>query len=155
MATPPPCTFVKKPSPGASAVILPFPGMAKIKSPPPEDLPNRVREWRIKRAMILKDLAAEARLAIGHLSKIELGHRELNQETMDRLATGLGIDPADLLLLEKGGLSEEERLLVRARRQASPEGRRFIDAAATTALAFRPEAEVVELHPSSQLERTA
>ncbi len=128
-------------------MILPFPSMPRIPSPPLESLPNRIREWRQARRLTLKQLAAEAHLAWAHLSKLELGQRELNQETMDRIAAALGVDAADLLLLEKGGLTVEERRLVAIYRDSGAQSRATINAVADTVATFRHEGDVVPLRP--------
>ena len=49
-----------------SAAVLQFPTMAKR-----EDLPNRVREWRARRDLKLKDLAPKVGVSVSHMSKIE------------------------------------------------------------------------------------
>jgi transcriptional regulator with XRE-family HTH domain len=121
--------------------------MPRSPSPPLDSLPNRVREWRLKRGFTLKALAADARLAFAHLSKIELGQRELTQEAMDRLALALGCLPADLLATDRGGLTEQERYLVETYRQVPAAGRAAINAVAESQQAWRGAPEVVDLVP--------
>lgn len=137
--------FVNSAPTQVGAVILPFPSMARVKSPPVDDLPNRIREWRLRRDLTLKELAAASRLQYAHLSKIELGQRELNQETMARIAAGLGVAPADLLRIEAGGLTDEERRLIQTFREIPAAGRAAINAVAESQQAYRGEPEVVDL----------
>lgn len=78
----------------------------------PEAAPNRVRELRKAKGMTLQELAGRIGMAVSHLAKIERGLRDLNQQWMMRIAPHLGVEPADLLMPEEGGLTEDERALI-------------------------------------------
>ena len=95
--------------------------------------------------MTLKQAAPPAKLSLAHLSKIELGSRELNQETMGRIASALIVPPADLLRLEAGGLSEDERLLIDTYREVPDLLRVSFDALRDRFQAHRSSRETREL----------
>lgn len=140
--------LVTKPDGAPGAAVLAFPAVTK---PTSSDLPNRVREWRDRRGMTLRELAEAPGVGIhyAHLSKIELGQRELGQVSAERLAAALGVPTADLQPLDHGGLTERERFLIETYRQV-PEGMRAaFDALAESQQVHRGEPEVVPLQKTA------
>lgn len=85
--------------------------------------PNRVTELRKARGLTMQQLADRTNITRGHLGNLERGERELTKPVMERLAEHLGCAPADLLNLEDGGLSPQERYLIDTYR-AVPESMR-------------------------------
>jgi transcriptional regulator with XRE-family HTH domain len=73
--------------------------------------PNRVRELRVTLGLTQKALAAlcQPPLAISELSKIENGKRKWTYPMMQRLATPLGVRPADLLT-EAGDMTVKDQI---------------------------------------------
>ncbi|MDI3291991.1 helix-turn-helix domain-containing protein [Polyangium sp. 15x6] len=53
----------------------------------------RIRELRKERGMSLQDLADAGALSKGHLSSIEQGLAAITIETVERIATALGVSP--------------------------------------------------------------
>lgn len=104
-----------------SARVLQFPAMAKR-----EHIyhgPNRAREYRKARRLTLQAAAPLVGLSWTHLARIETGERELNTVWMERLGKAFDCAPADLLPLEMGGLTVQERDWVNVLR-ALPEAAR-------------------------------
>jgi transcriptional regulator with XRE-family HTH domain len=58
---------------------------------------RNLKEIREKKGISLRDLALEADLSANTISEIELGKRDPRMTTVVKLASALGIDPADLL----------------------------------------------------------
>jgi transcriptional regulator with XRE-family HTH domain len=58
---------------------------------------KNLKEIREKKGISLRDLALEADLSANTISEIELGKRDPRMTTVVKLASALGIDPADLL----------------------------------------------------------
>ena len=57
---------------------------------------NRIREIRKKKKMTLFQLAEAAGISIAYLSDIEIGNRRGSEETIERIAAGLGVNPSEL-----------------------------------------------------------
>ncbi|WP_298283823.1 helix-turn-helix transcriptional regulator [Novosphingobium sp.] len=74
-----------------------------------DQLPNRVREWRKRRGLTLQEAAPKIGIAFASLSRIEKGQRDLNQKWMEAIAAAFDCSPADLLSVEMGGLTDDER----------------------------------------------
>lgn len=60
-------------------------------------MPNRIREWRQRRAVSVQQLATRAGTTRQQIYKLERGERRLTEGWMRRLAAALGCHPADLL----------------------------------------------------------
>lgn len=121
--------------------VLLFPAMnAEARPSPP--MTNRLREWRVARGMTLEQLGKKIGLTKGHLSKMELGQRELTLAWMERIATELGVDPADLLNLDSGGLSPAERRIIATYREVPAALRASLDAVTEGQQPYRGQGEV-------------
>lgn len=121
--------------------VLLFPAMAT----PQDQCPNRIRELRKARGLTLDALGHAAGISKQHLSKIEVGERELTVAWLQRLARPLGVPPADLLPFDLGGLDAAERKLVQTRREVPEAARLALDAVAESQQPFRALGEVVAL----------
>lgn len=81
---------------------------------PMEQAPNRIRELRKQRGMLLEHLANRVGMSITMLSDLERGNRDLTMHWMRAIARSLKVQPGDLLA-EKDhskSLSAPERELV-------------------------------------------
>jgi transcriptional regulator with XRE-family HTH domain len=58
---------------------------------------RRIRQLRVKRGLTQEELATAARLHSTHISLIESGDRSARLETIERLATALKVQPAQLM----------------------------------------------------------
>lgn len=99
-----------------TATLLVFPAMAGR-------LPNRIRELREARGLLLKHLAPEIGCGTTHLSDMETGKRELSYPWMQRIARALAVRPADLLLPEDlhDALTPEQLILLDRFNRATPD----------------------------------
>lgn len=59
-------------------------------------MPNRIRPLRLARRLTLEEVAERVGTSVQQLSRLELGDRRLNEDWMRRIATALGVGPADL-----------------------------------------------------------
>jgi len=59
-----------------------------------------IRAWRKRKGLKLRELAAQAHVDIGHLSRVETGQREPSAELLGRIAHALSVEPPHLLLME-------------------------------------------------------
>lgn len=57
-----------------------------------------IREWRKYRGLTQVQFAERIGMNQGHLSRIEKGQRPYDQEFLERAATELNCDPADLIM---------------------------------------------------------
>ncbi len=62
---------------------------------------GRLRRLRLAKAMTLMDLQSAAGVSTAHISEIERGHTSPTIFTLERIATALGIDVAELLSPER------------------------------------------------------
>ena len=89
-------------------------------------LPNRIRFWRMLRNQTLVELGEQIGLPGPNLSNIETGKRQLTVPVMQRIANALGVTVADLLRLEVGGLTSEEREMIDTFREIPEPNRRLV-----------------------------
>lgn len=75
--------------------------------------PNRIRELRQKAALSQGRLGEMVGCSHVQISELERGEAKLSNLWMQRLAEPLGVKPADLMNLEDGALTVEERSLLR------------------------------------------
>ncbi len=74
--------------------------MADIK----KKLGVRISQLRMKAGMTQANLAEKAELSIDSISRIERGDRAPSLESLEKIAEGLGIEPAELLNFKGKGL---------------------------------------------------
>lgn len=139
-----------------SAAVLQFPPMARTErsTGKPDTTPNRVRYWRKRLGMTMEELAEKVGLHFTHLGKIERGERDLNQQWMVRIAEAMEVEPADLLLLEDGGLSDEERDLVNIYRHIPASLRTAFDALRESHRQFIGSGELIQLRDDQDQRKT-
>lgn len=87
-----------------------------------ELMPNRIRELRKARGMLIEHLADRVGCGITYVSDIERGKRELSYHWMKRFARALKVEPADILAEKDNSraLAPDERELVDLYRDADP-----------------------------------
>jgi transcriptional regulator with XRE-family HTH domain len=56
-----------------------------------------LKEERLARNLRLRDVSASGYIALGYLSEIERGQKELSSEPLDNLARALGVEPYELV----------------------------------------------------------
>ena len=56
-----------------------------------------VRTARLAQGKTLRDVSADAHMALGYLSEVERGQKELSSEFVRQLATALGMKPSELV----------------------------------------------------------
>lgn len=56
-----------------------------------------IREERTRQKKTLRDVSKEARVALGYLSEIERGHKEVSSELLEHISYSLGLSVAELL----------------------------------------------------------
>jgi phage repressor protein C with HTH and peptisase S24 domain len=61
-------------------------------------MPNRIREWRLKRGLSMQGLAERVESSRQQIHKLERGERQLTETWMRRLARPLSCEPAELLI---------------------------------------------------------
>ena len=66
----------------------------------PTQFPNRIREWRERRNLVLEDLSAKTRLGVTKLYRLEVGERLLKVDDAEKIASALAI-PAKMLMYNK------------------------------------------------------
>jgi predicted transcriptional regulator len=59
----------------------------------------RLKEWRLRRAMAQRDLAAASGVGAATIARLERGHQLARPSTVRRLAEALGVRP-DVLMVE-------------------------------------------------------
>lgn len=64
---------------------------------------KNVRYWRKKRGFSQEELADRAELHPTYVSGIETGHRNPTVKIIGRIASALGVEPADLFAVEDMG----------------------------------------------------
>lgn len=62
----------------------------------------KLAEWRHRRALAIRDLAAKSGVGPSTINRIELGHQLARPSTTRKLAEALGVDPMDLMGVADG-----------------------------------------------------
>lgn len=62
-----------------------------------EALGEVLREARTTKGLTLRTASAKGCIALGYLSEVERGQKEISSEPLQALAKGLGIDTSDLI----------------------------------------------------------
>lgn len=71
---------------------------------------SRLAEWRRRRALAVRDLAALAGVGPSTINRVELGYQMPRPSTVRKLAAALGVDPAQLMAAvsaQEGGRADE------------------------------------------------
>lgn len=105
----------------------------------PKHPPNRIREWRRHRGLTLEQLAELVGSNNQTIGRYERGERSVTIDVLLQLAPALGCKPADLLPDPESILSDEERRLIRASAELSPEDRAVLLRIAQTLVAGSKE----------------
>lgn len=105
------------------------------------DGPNRAREWRKRRKLTLEQLAPMVGVSFTHLSRIEKGERELNMLWMTLIGAALECAPADLLPLDMGGLTPDERNIIETLRSIPDQNRKMLYAVIESQRPFQTKAQ--------------
>jgi transcriptional regulator with XRE-family HTH domain len=56
-----------------------------------------LKEERLARNLRLRDASARGYIALGYLSEVERGQKEISSEPLENLARGLGIEPYEII----------------------------------------------------------
>lgn len=75
--------------------------------------PNKLRELREAQDLTLEELAEEAGISPGYISKLESGDRDLNMRTMRKLAKPLQATLRDMMPSSEISIDAELKLLPR------------------------------------------
>jgi transcriptional regulator with XRE-family HTH domain len=73
-----------------------------------EALGYAVRTARLSQGKTLRDISASAPMALGYLSEVERGQKELSSEFVEHLAVALGMMPSELIRLTAEVLADWE-----------------------------------------------
>lgn len=57
-----------------------------------------IREARLGRGMVLRDLSDKGFIALGYLSEVERGKKEISSEFLEIVARALGLEAYDLII---------------------------------------------------------
>lgn len=127
------------------ATVISFPSMKGRRETPAAA--NRVGDLRKARGWSQADLGVAIGLSVTHISRIENGHRDLNQYWMEKIASAPDVRPADLLSTAHGGLSAAERELIDTYREIPAASRQAFDALRESQQPYRAHGEVVSFPP--------
>lgn len=113
-----------------------FPYMAKTT----ENLPNRIREWRLKRKVTLVALAKAIGTVHGQLQKMEVGDRPVTLEWLDRIAKALDVTVGELLHPSQNPHlpTDRERELLDKAREGGESVMRTLEAVADAQRSYTP-----------------
>lgn len=104
------------------------------------DAPNRIRELRIAARLSQQTVADRVGVSKVTISDLERGNMRLDVEYMKRIASALGVTPADLLPAEANpwALSDDEREIIERYRMANIEQREQVHRMADVIIPWRP-----------------
>ncbi|HEX5213288.1 MAG TPA: helix-turn-helix transcriptional regulator [Pseudolabrys sp.] len=96
-----------------------------IRFVPAAKLPNRIRELRKQRGWSLQALGELVGCSLQMIGQLERGDSTLTLPWMRRIATAMGVKPADVLLPEdnSASLTVDEQLWIAALRAADSDAR--------------------------------
>ncbi len=63
---------------------------------------HRLKELRTLRALTLRELGQQSGVSYATIWRIENGHSDVRPSTIRKLAGALGVDTAELVIVEKG-----------------------------------------------------
>jgi transcriptional regulator with XRE-family HTH domain len=58
-----------------------------------------LRELRLEKHLTLRDVCGRGKIALGYLSEVERGHKEVSSEILESICIVLGINIAEVLIL--------------------------------------------------------
>ena len=58
-----------------------------------------LRELRLEKYLTMRDVSGKAGMALGYLSEVERGHKEVSSEILESIAYTLGISIPEILIL--------------------------------------------------------
>jgi transcriptional regulator with XRE-family HTH domain len=64
---------------------------------------DKLRKLRRLRVLTLRELEEESGVSYNTIWRLENGHRQARPSTIRKLATALGVDPAELVIAGEGG----------------------------------------------------
>ncbi len=64
---------------------------------------DKLRELRRRRVLTLRELERESGVSYNTIWRLENGYRQARPSTIRKLATALGVDPAELVIAGEGG----------------------------------------------------
>lgn len=135
-----------------NVVLLPLAIMVKET----ENLPNRIREWRLRRnEMKLEELARKVGTTTSQIARMETGKRTVSLEWLDRLAAALDVTPGDLLAKRANpGLPDErEKALLYKAREGGEPLMRTLEAVADVQRGFAPAPVDADATTAAPVER--
>ena len=71
---------------------------------------RELRELRLTQKRSLRDVSGTAQIAVGYLSEIERGHKELSSELLQSVARALGVEVSYVRAAAASSLNWQERL---------------------------------------------
>ncbi len=71
---------------------------------------RELRELRLSQKRSLRDVSGTAQIAVGYLSEIERGHKELSSELLQSVARALGVEVSYVMASAASSLNWQERL---------------------------------------------
>ncbi len=71
---------------------------------------RELRELRLNQKRSLRDVSGTAQIAVGYLSEIERGHKELSSELLQSVARALGVEVSYVMASAASSLNWQERL---------------------------------------------
>ncbi len=63
---------------------------------------DKLRELRRRRVLTLRELEGESGVSYNTIWRLENGYRQARPSTIRKLATALGVDPAELVIAREG-----------------------------------------------------
>lgn len=67
-----------------------------------------IREQRVESSLTLRQVSAKASVALGYLSEVERGQKEVSSELLECIAHGLGVRQSDLTISAGARLATDE-----------------------------------------------
>lgn len=71
---------------------------------------RELRELRLNQKRSLREVSGTAQIAVGYLSEIERGHKELSSELLQSVARALGVEVSHVMAAAASSLNWQERL---------------------------------------------
>lgn len=108
--------------------MLPIAHMVKAT----ETLPNRIREWRLRRNISMQGLAERVGTSVAQIQRMETGVRTVSFDWAERIAAAMDVTPGDLLARESNPFlpTDRERALLEKIRQGGELLLRTVEAVA-------------------------
>lgn len=110
--------------------------------------PNRINYWRKHYGLTLSEIARQCNSTTAQIGRLEKGERELTLNWMQRIASVIGVNAADLLPFSANPLAMDDDIkrLVENYKNSSNEGRQTLQSLSESSAQFHHREKITPIN---------